>query len=747
MKIAIVHDSITQMGGAERVLSALHEIYPDAPVFTLVYDKRLASHFEGWKIVSSPLQYLYNIAPRLQFFLPLIPAALRFFDFSGFDAVISSSSAFAKGIRAPKKVLHINYCHTPARFLWIESESYLREEMPAFLRPLARIILAQMRKWDLQSAERINFFIANSKNVQDRIKKIYGRDSEIIYPFADTNFFYPTAPKENFYLLAGRLQAHKRADLVVRVFNRLKLPLHVVGAGRALPRLREIAGDNIIFLGRADDEILRREYSAAQALIFPQEEDFGIIPIEANACGTPVIAYGKGGALETVIENKTGVFFSKQTESSLEEALARFHKMRFSPEDLFAQAERFNKQTFKEKITSHIGQCAEIFLNQDSAKTSAVEQIAVDLRSLNMQVSGVENYLLNLLRTPQFKSSGAFGIFNGRRQSPDYLLLSSDIDIPVARKRLPNRIFNLLLYAFSIPKFENFFRNFGTLWMPDLRLFALKPKTKFALTVHDLSAIIHPEFYSLKRKLWHKAIKYKNALARASVIFAVSEYTRFDLMKKFKIRADKIKVAYPGINHEVFRQNLDERLAHKVKGRYGLPEKYVLCISTLQPRKNISAVITAFEQLENQEVELVIAGNLGWLYSSVLEQMRKSPKKDKIMITGYVDERDKPYIISGAKAVCYPSFYEGFGFVPLEAMACGVPVITSARTSIPEICGDAALLVEPMQISELASAINALLSDNALREKLIAKGLKRAKKFTWEKTASEILPVLAALNN
>lgn len=357
MKVAIVHDSLTQFGGAERVLQALHEVYPQAPVFTLVYDKKLAHYFEGWTIISSPLQHLYRILPRLQFLLPFIPLALRFFDFSGYDLVLSSSSVFAKGIRVPKGILHINYCHTPARFLWLESETYLHEEVPFWANPFIRAYFKWMRLWDKRSADRVNFFIANSKNVQERIKKIYGRESEIIYPFVDTSFFYPSVPKENYFLVAGRLQAHKRADLVIEAFNDLKLPLHVAGTGRALDKLKILAHDNVVFLGRVEDEILRNEYSGAQAYIYPQEEDFGMMPLEANACGTPVIAYGRGGALETVIAGKTGIFFEQQNAESLKEALVQFKQAQFDSENLFEQAENFNKQKFKEKIQEFVENC------------------------------------------------------------------------------------------------------------------------------------------------------------------------------------------------------------------------------------------------------------------------------------------------------------------------------------------------------------------------------------------------------
>jgi glycosyltransferase involved in cell wall biosynthesis len=339
------------MGGAERVLQALHEIYPQAPVFTLVYDKRLKENFEGWTIVSSPLQYLYNFIPRLQLLLPFIPYAWRFVNFSEFDLVLSSGSIFAKNIVVPKNVVRIDYCHTPARFLWVDMESYIASEVPKILRPLLRAYLMRMRKWDYKCAQRVDYYITNSVNVQNRIKKFYGRESTVISPFADTDFFYPSKPKEDYFLVAGRLQPHKRADLVIKAFNDLGKQLHVVGTGRALPDLQKEAKENIQFLGRVDDEILRNEYSGAKALIYPQEEDFGLMPLEAMACGTPVIAYAKGGALETVLENKTGIFFKEPSVQAIKDAVRKIEDMHFQSEDLFEQAQKFSKEQFKDQIT------------------------------------------------------------------------------------------------------------------------------------------------------------------------------------------------------------------------------------------------------------------------------------------------------------------------------------------------------------------------------------------------------------
>jgi glycosyltransferase involved in cell wall biosynthesis len=384
MKVALAHDSFTQLGGAERVLDALHELFPDAPVFTLVYDPKFKEKYKTWDIRTSSLQTLYLSLGKLQYLLPLIPWGVDNLDFSGFDMVISSSSGWAKNVRVPKNCVHICYCHTPTRFLWSEPD-YVKQEVPRLIRPLAKIFLKSMKKWDYNGAQRVTKFIANSKEVQGRIKKYYNRESEIVYPFIDTDFWNPvqSSPpfqggvprdssdeasakleaggsgwslpdKQSYFLLAGRLHAHKQNDLIVEIFNELGLPLHVVGTGRQEEYLKSIAKPNIKFLGHISDERLRDEYRGAKALIYPQLEDFGLMPLEAAACGTATLAYGKGGALETVIAGITGDFFDSYDKEKIKQLILLWNPQKYSVDNLRAQAEKFSKEKFKQQILEHI---------------------------------------------------------------------------------------------------------------------------------------------------------------------------------------------------------------------------------------------------------------------------------------------------------------------------------------------------------------------------------------------------------
>lgn len=349
IKIALAHDSFTQLGGAERVVEAFHELFPHAPIFTLVLDRKLKDKYKDWDIRTSWLQVVYNFIPKLQYLLPLIPLATSSLDFSGYDVVLSSSSSFIKNIKVPKSTKHICYCHTPTRFLWSEPE-YVKQEAPRLLLPLVKLILFWMKKWDLNGSKRVKVFIANSLEVKKRIFEYYQRNSEVIYPFVDTKFWQSTKTKADFFLLVGRLQPHKNNEFVIKIFNDLGKKLHVVGTGRQEEYLKSIAHGNIKFLGRLSDSELRNEYSEAKAIIYPQVEDFGLVPLEGALCGTPTIAFAKGGALETVVSGVTGEFFSSHNSNELFQILQNFKGSKYLNTNLVNRASEFSKEVFVKKI-------------------------------------------------------------------------------------------------------------------------------------------------------------------------------------------------------------------------------------------------------------------------------------------------------------------------------------------------------------------------------------------------------------
>lgn len=357
LKIAIVVEELTQLGGAERIFDALLEIFPKAPVFTLVWDKEKTHHrYDKVDIRTSFIQKLPFGIKKYKWYLVLMPKAVESFNLKEYDVVISITSALVKGVKTNSDQLHICYCNTPTRYLWTDSEEYVRNApIPFFVRPLMPWIINRLRKWDLLASSRPDFFIANSKNVQERIKKYYHRDSNVIYPNVNTaKFTSSIGQKDNYYLLISRLEPYKKVELVIDAFRSLDENLVIVGSGTIMKKIENTAPKNVKFLGRVDDNRLAKIYAKAKAMIFPQEEDFGITPVEAMAAGTPVIAYKRGGAMETIVAGQTGEFFYPQTSSALIDVIKNFHLEKYHRKDLITQAKKFDQAIFKEKILEYI---------------------------------------------------------------------------------------------------------------------------------------------------------------------------------------------------------------------------------------------------------------------------------------------------------------------------------------------------------------------------------------------------------
>jgi glycosyltransferase involved in cell wall biosynthesis len=352
MKLALVHDYLTQYGGAERVLQAFEEVFPDSPIYTLVYDeKKMGRFFDAQKIKTSFLQNMWFVKKHHRNFLMFMPLAVEQFDLSKYDIVLSDSASYAKGIITRPKTFHICYCHTPMRYAWDDSQRYIREfPLPKFVRPFLPLFISYLRIWDKQAASRVDKFLANSEFVAKRIKKYYKKDAEVLYPPVDTDYFNNNKKPGDHYLMVGRLISYKKFDLGVKAFNKLGLLLKIAGTGPELKKLKAMAGPNIEFLGELGAEELRNAYANSKALIFPQEEDFGLVSVESLASGRPVVAYKGGGALEIVVEGENGLFFDEQTEDSLIEAVKKLESMSFDPQKVALSAKKFDKKIFKKKI-------------------------------------------------------------------------------------------------------------------------------------------------------------------------------------------------------------------------------------------------------------------------------------------------------------------------------------------------------------------------------------------------------------
>jgi len=368
MKIAIVHDYLIDFGGAERVLLALHEIYPEAPIYVSIYRKKLlgkfADRFSDAKIIQSgfgKIMFAEKLISPLRFLLPVI---WKSFNLKKYDLIISSSSwAVTKGFEKGKNAVEICYCHTPPRYLYgYDSSRKFTGIIGKLVSFYGLFINHIMRQYDFDAAQKVDYFIANSQEVAKRITKFYQRDSVVIYPPVEIINDKPRSQNvRSYYLTGGRLVSAKNFDLIIETFNQLKISLKIYGDGVLKNSLQKIAGDNIEFLGKIDDENLAKLYSGAKAFVLAQkDEDFGMTAVEAMAYGTPIIAYRGGGYTESVIENKTGIFFDHLTVESMSEAVKKFEKMKFDPSDSVNQSKKFLLRRFKKELVQFVNSHARI---------------------------------------------------------------------------------------------------------------------------------------------------------------------------------------------------------------------------------------------------------------------------------------------------------------------------------------------------------------------------------------------------
>lgn len=361
MKIAIVQDWLTELGGAEKVFMQIHQLYPDADIFTLVYHKNVLDELgiSESKVTASFIQKLPFAKKKYRNYLPLFSLAIETFDLSSYDLVISSSSCVAKGVLTHSQQKHLCYCHSPVRYAWDLYHQYLKNAglekgLKSFI---AKYFLHRLRIWDISSLNRVDQFISNSDYIKERIKKIYNRESITIYPPVNVQNFEYLQSREDFYFTCSRMVPYKKIDLIVEAFS--KMPdkkLVVIGTGPDFKKIKELATSNITLLGYQSFSILKDYMQRAKAFVFAAEEDFGIVPVEAQAAGMPVIAYGKGGALETIKNGETGLFFEEQTVESLISTINRFDLIadQFNSNLVRKNAERFNRDLFQISFKSAV---------------------------------------------------------------------------------------------------------------------------------------------------------------------------------------------------------------------------------------------------------------------------------------------------------------------------------------------------------------------------------------------------------
>jgi len=355
-KVALVHDWLTGQRGGEKVLEVLAEVFPEAPIYTLLHLKgSQIPAIEEREIFTSFIQRMPFLHRKYRSYLPLFPVAIELLNLQDFDMVVSSSHCVAKGIIPHPNALHVCYIHSPVRYAWNQYHAYFTpDKLNFFSKKLIPPVIHRLRIWDESSSARVDHFVANSRTTAQRVHRYYRRKADCIYPPVDTDFFQPGRIQEDYFLIVSALVPYKKIDLAVETFNRLAIPLKIVGTGAEYKKLKRAAGPNIQFLGSLNPEGLLQLYQGARALVMPGEEDFGINALEAQACGVPVISIARGGATETVVPGKTGVFFPDLNTESLKEAIDKIQIIPFNKDSIRAHALEFSRHRFKERISAYL---------------------------------------------------------------------------------------------------------------------------------------------------------------------------------------------------------------------------------------------------------------------------------------------------------------------------------------------------------------------------------------------------------
>ncbi len=355
MKVALVHDWMNQIGGAEDVLETLVELFPNAPIYTSLYaPDRMPPHWQNWDIRTNFIDKLPFSHRKQQLYFPFYPFSFEQHDLRGYDLVISNKSGFCHGVITGPETVHICYCLTPTRYVWRYQQYAEQEQLGWLARRILPPFLTFLRQWDRLAADRVDHFVAISQEVRRRIEKVYRRESAIIYPPVNTSRFTPCSEVEDYYLLVGRLVPYRRIDILIEAFNKMKRPLRIAGSGRDRERLEALAGPTIEFLGYVPDDELPVLLAKCRAFMFPGEEDFGIAPLQAMAAGRPVIAYAAGGALETVVPGKTGILFAEQSVAAITDAVEQAEAQSWNSLEIQAHARQFDTELFKQKILAFV---------------------------------------------------------------------------------------------------------------------------------------------------------------------------------------------------------------------------------------------------------------------------------------------------------------------------------------------------------------------------------------------------------
>ena len=710
-KIAIVHDWLTNMGGGEQVVINFHDLYPDALIYTSFYTpEKLDDKLKGLDVRTSFLQRKKPVYDHKKYF-PLMPLAFSKMKVKDYDVILSSSSSCSKGVKKRKDAIHICYIHTPMRYAYEYKGEYTKGMNP-IKKLLVNILLFFVRIWDKHNTKRVDYFIANSTEIQKRVKNTYNRDAVVIHPPVRTNEFKIGNKDGDYYFIVSRLVGYKRFDLAVEACNELKKNLVIIGDGPEKEKLEKMAGPTIKFLGRQPDEVVRKYMRECKALLFPGLEDFGIVPVETQACGRPVICYGKGGVLDSVIDGVTGVYFKEQTVESLKKAIKKFEKMKFDKKVIRAHAEEFSEENFKKKISEYVDEVTK-------------PKVAVDARMINM--SGIGTYIGNLMK------SDCYQIALGNKEEIKELNKINDSNIID---------FNTKIYGIK-----------EQLKFPYKKLRKLKPtilhvphynvpllyRGKMIVTIHDLTHLVLPEFLPNKFAKFYAKFMMKLAIKKSVKVLTVSENTKKDIIKYFKVNPDKIEVIYNGVSEDFCIKNKED--INYLYKKFNIPKdkKLLLYVGNLKPHKNLKRLLEAFSKISNKDDYRLILVGKAFEHQIDLDSEEKELLIDKYVIhTGVVSNEEIIDLYNLVDLFIFPSLYEGFGLPVIESLACGTNVICSNNSSIPEVGGKLVDYFDPYDVNDIKNKIEKNINKK-LDYKKVCNWINQ---FDWNKCSCEIKKII-----
>ncbi|HDR9206310.1 TPA: glycosyltransferase [Burkholderia vietnamiensis] len=764
LRVAIVHDWLVTYAGAERVLEQIIACFPDADLFSLVDFLDDCAFVRGKPVTTSFIQKLPFARTKYRSYLPLMPLAIEQLDVSDYDLVISSSHAVAKGVLTGPDQLHISYVHSPIRYAWDLQHQYLEQSNlthgPKSL--LARMILHYIRNWDTRTANAVDGFIANSAFIARRIRKVYHRDAAVIFPPVDVDGFSLNDVKDDFYLTASRMVPYKKIDLIVEAFSRTpERKLVVIGDGPEMQKIRAKAGPNVEIMGYQPFAVLHDRMRRAKAFVFAAEEDFGISVVEAQACGTPVIAYGKGGALETVLEptshaHPTGLFFDEQTPHAIVAAVDEFERapQRFAPRACRANAERFSADTFRQRFLDYV----EAALPGSTAQRStavAPLPVARGPATLVLDQSGVlggaELSLLEIMK--HMRANADVLLFDDGPFRAALREIGARVDVldqgALAGVRKQGGV-----SAGALKQLVALVRNVAR---RARRAEVIYANTQRAMVVAALAGRL-----ARKPVVWHlrdivsgdhfggkqlKAIKYCARFGITRVI-ANSDASAQAFRALTGFTPQHVDVVFNGISAEPF-DALENVSQAALRARFGLPEHAWLVgsFSRLAHWKGQHLLLEAATRHPDMHVVLVGAPLFGEdEYAAQLhETVARHRMGDRVHFLGF--QRDVAACMKAVDMVAHTSITpEPFGRVIVEGMLARRPVVAARAGGVVEIIedGENGLLCEPGNAAALADALGRLKHDGALRERLVASGRATAvRRFGTETYVERVEKILA----